>query len=89
MDYLIESLIDGDIPFLFAYASFGEDLPRKLIDRIEARPNACAVKFAPQWQVLLHQAVGSFFVSLKLQAIITVLGQRSDSRLLLSDSLRM
>ncbi|KAK4690044.1 hypothetical protein P7C73_g46, partial [Tremellales sp. Uapishka_1] len=62
VNYLIVTLLENDVPFLFAHASSVAVIPDELAKAIEAAPNGCKVRFAPQWAVLEHPAVG-FFLS--------------------------
>lgn len=54
--------MDNDVPFVFAHASFMEQLGTDVLDKINSRENAIEVKFAPQWAVLQHPATGFFVV---------------------------
>lgn len=61
--FVIESLIENGIPFLFAFASpFAPTLGTEIFDKIAKCEDAHAVKFAPQWAVCEHPATGYFFV---------------------------
>lgn len=51
------------MPFLFAYASDLAQIPDDFKATIAGWEDAEIVKFAPQWQVLDHDATGYFLVS--------------------------
>lgn len=63
--YLLDSLMDKDVPFVFAHASFMDRLGPDVLEKINSRDNAIEVKFAPQWAVLQHPATGFFVVCLQ------------------------
>ncbi|EIW68320.1 hypothetical protein M231_00358 [Tremella mesenterica] len=57
--YILDSLAEAVIPYVFAYATWlVTEQPKEIQEKIAAYPNGCMVKFAPQWQVLQHPAVG-------------------------------
>ncbi|KAL7422604.1 hypothetical protein Q5752_003252 [Cryptotrichosporon argae] len=60
--WLIESLVEARMPFLFAHATTLAPADPALLAKIDAHADGCQVKFAPQWAVLEHDAVG-FFLS--------------------------
>jgi UDP:flavonoid glycosyltransferase YjiC (YdhE family) len=62
VEYLLASLIENKVPFVFAYASELFNPPQSLLDLIEPYDDGESVKFAPQWQVLEHPAT-QFFLS--------------------------
>jgi UDP:flavonoid glycosyltransferase YjiC (YdhE family) len=62
VEYLLASLIENKVPFVFAHASELFNPPRSLLDLIEPYEDGESVKFAPQWQVLEHPAT-QFFLS--------------------------
>jgi UDP:flavonoid glycosyltransferase YjiC (YdhE family) len=62
VQYLLTSLIQNSVPFLFAYATEMFAPPQYLIELVDNYEDGESVKFAPQWQVLEHPAT-SFFVS--------------------------
>ncbi len=61
--WLLESLHENHIPFLFSHASPFAQLPQNFIEKIEAQEDSCIIKFAPQLAVLQHPATGCFVVS--------------------------
>jgi UDP:flavonoid glycosyltransferase YjiC (YdhE family) len=62
VEYLLASLIENKVPFVFAHATELFNPPQSLIDMIEPYEDGESVKFAPQWQVLEHPAT-QFFLS--------------------------
>jgi len=62
MDFIIDSLIESPLPFLFAHATDLATPNTALLERINSSGKGCAVKFAPQWAVVNHPATG-FFLS--------------------------
>lgn len=61
--WLLESLHENHIPFLFSHASPFAQLPQNFIEKIDAQEDSCIIKFAPQLAVLQHPATGCFVVS--------------------------
>ncbi|WVQ74616.1 hypothetical protein IAR50_004217 [Cryptococcus sp. DSM 104548] len=74
--YLLQTLRETDTPFIFAYTSGLKPPPPELLEPFKGLEDVCLVKFAPQWQVLNHEAT-SFFV--------THCGSNSMSETLLSE----
>ncbi|WWD19336.1 hypothetical protein CI109_103795 [Kwoniella shandongensis] len=60
--YILHSLRANDIPFVFAYASGMAKVPDDLVAEFKDDEDSCMVKFAPQIQILNHDAL-SFFVT--------------------------
>ncbi|KAK8854532.1 hypothetical protein IAR55_003271 [Kwoniella newhampshirensis] len=60
--YILNTLRESDLPFVFAYASGLAVIPGDIVSEFKDDENSCMVKFAPQWQVLNHDAIG-FFVT--------------------------
>ncbi|ODO04621.1 hypothetical protein I350_05227 [Cryptococcus amylolentus CBS 6273] len=60
--YLLESLREKNMPLVFAYPSGLRPPPPRLLEPFEGLEDVCLVKFAPQWQVLNHEAT-AFFVT--------------------------
>ncbi|WVQ95242.1 hypothetical protein IAU59_002337 [Kwoniella sp. CBS 9459] len=58
--YLLESLRDTGHPFVCTYASDIAPPPLESIEEFKDVEDACMVRFAPQWDVLLHPATGAF-----------------------------
>ncbi|WVQ81833.1 hypothetical protein IAT38_003960 [Cryptococcus sp. DSM 104549] len=58
--YILQSLRDAGVPFVFAYASGLAQVPEGLLEEFAGIEDACLVKFAPQWGVLNHEATGWF-----------------------------
>ncbi|ODN77735.1 hypothetical protein L202_04876 [Cryptococcus amylolentus CBS 6039] len=58
--YILQTLQESGIPFVFAYASGVAPVPPELIEEFVGLEDACLVKFAPQWAVLKHAATGFF-----------------------------
>ncbi len=63
--YLLESLTEHKIPFVYAWASPMAFISEDVQKMIDTNPDCCVVKFAPQWQVLEHDAIKFFLVSRK------------------------
>jgi hypothetical protein len=62
IQYLVESLLAADIPFLFATASRFTQLDQDLRTKVEAGGNGMIVPWVPQNTVLQHPAVRFFLV---------------------------
>ncbi|WVQ84178.1 hypothetical protein IAT38_006325 [Cryptococcus sp. DSM 104549] len=62
VQFILRSLRDAGVPFVFAYASGLAQVPEGLVEEFEGGEDYCLVKFAPQWGVLSHEATG-FFVT--------------------------
>ena len=62
VDYLIESLVSNSVPFIYTQPSELACPSPGLLEMLDREPEACFVKFAPQWHVLSHPSL-SFFVS--------------------------
>ncbi|WVQ72903.1 hypothetical protein IAR50_002465 [Cryptococcus sp. DSM 104548] len=60
--YILQTLHEVDIPFVFAYASGAAPVPPGLVEGFVGLEDACLVKFAPQWAVLNHPAT-RFFIT--------------------------
>lgn len=60
--WLVESLTESGVPFIFAYATDMLPVRDDLIEYVRSNPMAYAIKFAPQWQILEHPAT-RFFIS--------------------------
>ncbi|WWC93271.1 hypothetical protein V866_000104 [Kwoniella sp. B9012] len=58
--YILESLKESGSPFVFAHASGIAQVPQELLDELKDDENCCVVKFAPQWDVVNHEATGYF-----------------------------
>ncbi|WVW85290.1 hypothetical protein I302_107328 [Kwoniella bestiolae CBS 10118] len=58
--YILESLKESGFPFLFAHASGIAQVPQELLDEFKDDEDCCVVKFAPQWDVVNHEATGYF-----------------------------
>ncbi|WVQ72686.1 hypothetical protein IAR50_002246 [Cryptococcus sp. DSM 104548] len=58
--YILQTLRESGVPFVFAYASGMAPVPEVLIEEFVGLEDACLVKFAPQWAVLKHPATGFF-----------------------------
>ncbi|WVQ68570.1 uncharacterized protein L199_006779 [Kwoniella botswanensis] len=58
--YILESLKESGFPFVFAHASGIVQVPQELLDELKDDENCCAVKCAPQWDVVNHDATGYF-----------------------------
>ncbi|ODO07549.1 hypothetical protein L198_01128 [Cryptococcus wingfieldii CBS 7118] len=58
--YILSTLQETGVPFVFAYASGIAPVPIELIEEFAGLEDACFVKFAPQWAVLKHPATGFF-----------------------------
>ncbi|ODO12032.1 hypothetical protein I350_00816 [Cryptococcus amylolentus CBS 6273] len=58
--YILKTLQETGVPFVFAYASGIVPVPAELIEEFAGLEDACFVKFAPQWAVLKHPATGFF-----------------------------
>ncbi|WWC71262.1 uncharacterized protein I206_105215 [Kwoniella pini CBS 10737] len=58
--YILKSLKDNGFPFVYAYASQMAPIPEDLQKELDDNEDSCAVKFAPQWDVVNHEATGYF-----------------------------
>ncbi|WWC63664.1 uncharacterized protein I303_106269 [Kwoniella dejecticola CBS 10117] len=58
--YILQSLKESGFPFIFAYASQMASLPEDLQKELNDDEDSCVVKFAPQWDVVNHEATGYF-----------------------------
>ncbi|WRT68708.1 uncharacterized protein IL334_005688 [Kwoniella shivajii] len=58
--YILQSLKQAGFPFLFAHASGMAQIPDELIKELEEYDDCCIVNFAPQWDVVNHDATGFF-----------------------------
>ena len=77
VNYLLESLIENEFPFIFSYASPFEQMPKDFIEKMNAREESCMVKFAPQWAVLDHPATGYYLVSLRIGSASLLIERRA------------
>lgn len=60
--YLLDSLYENQIPFVFSYPSRFASLTKEYADQVNSQEDCCIVKFAPQWAALEHPATGYFVV---------------------------
>lgn len=60
VQHLLDTLIESDTPFLFAYATELFPVPPELFDRIKDCDIGLAVQVAPQLQVLSHKSILAF-----------------------------
>ncbi|WWC90400.1 uncharacterized protein L201_005335 [Kwoniella dendrophila CBS 6074] len=58
--FILQTLKECSFPFVFAYASALASIPEDLLEELNVQEDACVVKFAPQWDVLNHEAIGYF-----------------------------
>jgi hypothetical protein len=61
--WLLESLYDHKIPFMYAHGGEMAALSQEVIEKFNKLEGCMVSKFAPQWQVLEHPAIGFFAVS--------------------------
>ncbi|ODN76653.1 hypothetical protein L202_05296 [Cryptococcus amylolentus CBS 6039] len=89
--YLLQSLQESSTPFMFAHPSGLRPPPTGLIEPFEGLEDVCLVKFAPQWQVLNHDAT-AFFVTLLSEVPVVTMpfgGDQPEIASLLTDILHV
>jgi hypothetical protein len=70
LQWILESLYEHKIPFVFANGAQMASFPQDLIDRFNALEGCCITKFAPQWEILEHAAVGFFIVRFRFPLLV-------------------